>query len=359
VSTSPADPARAAASDGTSEVREAHRFDEAALARHLEAHAPGYFGPLVVRQFAGGQSNPTYLLETPRHRYVLRKKPPGQLLPSAHAVDREYRVISALAKTRVPVARAVLFCDDASVIGTPFYVMDHVAGRIFRDPRLPGVSPAERSAIYDRMNETLAALHTVNVDAVGLADFGRPGSYFARQIKRWTKQYELSRTNDLRAMNALIEWLPKHPAVADETVTLVHGDYRLENMIFHPSEPRILAVLDWELATLGHPLADLAYNCILYHSTAATTNGLSDIDFTSSGIPAEADYVAAYCRRTGRKTIEHWNFCLAFSLFRLAAIVQGVYARGLQGNASSELATTLGKNVELLAEHAWALAQRG
>ncbi len=356
MTTSPAASARTA-NDGTSAVRDAHRFDEAALARHLEAHVEGFRGPLEVRQFAGGQSNPTFLLITPERRYVLRKKPPGPLLPSAHAVDREFRVISALANSEVPVARAVLFCDDVTVIGTPFYVMDHVEGRIFRDPRLPDLSPAQRTAIYDRMNDTMAALHRVNVEAVGLSDFGRPGSYFARQIKRWTKQYELSRTDDLAAMNSLIEWLPRHPAVADETLTLVHGDYRLENMIFHPTEPRILAVLDWELSTLGHPLGDLAYNCILYHSTAATTSGLDGIDFEASGIPSEADYVAAYCRRTGRSRIEHWNFYLAFSLFRLAAIVQGVYARGLQGNASSELATTLGKNVELLAEHAWALAQ--
>ncbi|HVP30277.1 MAG TPA: phosphotransferase [Myxococcota bacterium] len=341
---------------GTIPVREMHRFDVRALERFLAACVPGFAGPLVVRQFEGGQSNPTFSLEAGGRRYVMRKKPPGKLLPSAHAVDREFRVISALSKTDVPVAKAVVLCEDDAVIGTPFYVMAHVEGRIFRDPTLPGLEPAERAAIYDAMNDVLARLHKVDVAAVGLSDYGKPGNYFARQLSRWTRQYALAKTTDVPAMDALIEWLPKHMPVDDET-TLVHGDYRLENMIFHPTEPRVLAVLDWELSTLGHPLADLAYNCILYHSASATTGGLVGLDFAKSGIPSEAEYVAAYCRRTGREGVPDFAFCLAFSLFRLASIAQGVYARGLQGNASSERATQLGDSARQLADRAWAIAQ--
>jgi len=341
---------------GTIPVREMHRFDEGALLRFLTERVPGFQGPLVVRQFEGGQSNPTFTLEAGGQRYVMRKKPPGKLLPSAHAVDREYRVISALAKTDVPVARAVVLCEDERVIGTAFYVMEHVEGRIFRDPTLPGVAPGERSAIYDAMNDVLARLHKVDVAAVGLGDYGKPGSYFERQLSRWTRQYELAKTAEIPSMDALIDWLPKHLPADDET-TLVHGDYRLENMIFHPTEPRVLAVLDWELSTLGHPLADLAYNCILYHSSSATTKGIESVDYAATGIPSEADYVAAYCRRTGRDGVPDFAFCLAFSLFRLASIAQGVYARGLQGNASSALATTMGDSARYLADKAWEIAQ--
>jgi aminoglycoside phosphotransferase (APT) family kinase protein len=343
---------------GTIPVREAHRFDEAALERHLREHVEGFRGPLAVRQFGGGQSNPTFALSAGGRRYVLRKKPPGVLLPSAHAVDREYRVISALAKTDVPVPRAYTLCEDAAVIGTPFYVMELVEGRILRDPALPGMSRAERTAIYDTMIDVLTRLHRLDPTAIGLGDYGKPGNYFSRQIGRWTKQYEMSRTDDIASMNELLRWLPANIPPGDET-RLVHGDYRLENMILHPTEPRILAVLDWELSTLGHPLADLAYNCILYHSAGPTTGGLAGLDFAAAGIPSEPEYLAAYCRRTGRPAIEHWTFYLAFSLFRLAAIAQGILGRALQGNASSETAKQVGAQARNLADRAWRLAQEG
>jgi aminoglycoside phosphotransferase (APT) family kinase protein len=338
--------------------REVHRFDEAALESYLRAKVEGFAGPLRVFQFAGGQSNPTFVLDTPLRRYVMRKKPPGTLLPSAHAVEREYRVITALAKTSVPVARTFTLCEDPSVIGTPFYVMEYVEGRVLRDPTLPEMTPLERSAVYDTMNDVLSRLHRIDPAAVGLQDFGKPGNYFARQIARWTKQYEMSRTDDIPTMTKLLAWLPAHVPPGEET-RLVHGDYRLENMIFHPTEPRILAVLDWELSTLGDPLADLAYNCILYHTAGATTGGLADVDFAATGIPCEADYLADYCRRTGRPKIGAWNFYLAFSLFRLAAIAQGILGRALQGNASSETARQVGAQARFLADAAWRLAQEG
>jgi aminoglycoside phosphotransferase (APT) family kinase protein len=338
--------------------REVHRFNEAALESYLRAKVEGFAGPLRVFQFAGGQSNPTFVLDTPLRRYVMRKKPPGTLLPSAHAVEREYRVITALAKTSVPVARTFTLCEDPSVIGTPFYVMEYVEGRVLRDPTLPEMTPAMRSAIYDTMNDVLSRLHRIDPATVGLQDFGKPGNYFARQIARWTKQYEMSRTEDIPSMTKLLAWLPAHVPPGEET-GLVHGDYRLENMIFHATEPRILAVLDWELSTLGDPLADLAYNCILYHTAGATTGGLADVDFAATGIPCEADYLADYCRRTGRAKIGAWNFYLAFSLFRLAAIAQGILGRALQGNASSETARQVGAQARFLADAAWRLAEEG
>ena len=343
---------------GTIAPREAHRFSEVSLESYLRAKVEGFAGPLRVLQFAGGQSNPTFVLDTPKRRYVLRKKPPGTLLPSAHAVDREYRVITALGKTSVPVARTFALCEDPSVIGTPFYVMEYVEGRVLRDPTLPEMTPAMRRAVYDTTNDVLTRLHRIDPAAVGLQDFGKPGNYFARQIARWTKQYEMSRTDDIPAMTKLLAWLPAHVPPGEET-RLVHGDYRLENMIFHPTEPRILAVLDWELSTLGDPLADLAYNCILYHTAGATTEGLADVDFAATGIPCEADYLADYCRRTGRVKIGAWNFYLAFSLFRLAAIAQGILGRALQGNASSETARQVGAQARFLADAAWRLAQEG
>lgn len=344
---------------GTIPVREAHRFDERALDKYFREHVPGYQGPLVVWQFEGGQSNPTFALHAGRQRWVLRKKPPGKLLPSAHAVDREYRVIRALGATGFPVAKAIALCEDESVIGTAFYVMELVEGRIFRNPTLPGVAPAERAAIYDAMNDVLARLHTVDHAAIGLGDYGRPGNYFARQIGRWTKQYELSKVGgtSIPSMDQLMRWLPEHMP-EDDTTTLVHGDYRLENMIFHPTEPRVLAVLDWELSTLGHPLADLAYNCIGYHTRSTEGTTLQGVD-PASGIPTEADYLAAYCRRTGRARIEHWSFCIAFSLFRLAAIAQGIAARAAQGNAASAAAESVGAAARGLADRAWEIAQRG
>ncbi len=333
----------------TSAVREAHRFDEAKLEAFLAARIEGFAGPMTVEQFKGGQSNPTYLLTTPQRRYVLRKKPPGKLLASAHQIEREYKVIEALAGTGVPVAPALLLCEDAEVIGTPFYVMGHVAGRVLRDPQLPGASREERAAIYEQMVDVLARLHSVDVNAVGLGDFGKPGNYFERQIGRWSKQYEAAKTETVEAMDKLMAWLPANIPPGDD-IALVHGDYRLENTIFHATEPRMLAVLDWELSTLGHPLADLAYNCMPYHIADPTMGNLMGIDFAATGIPSEADYLAAYCRKTGRAGIPNWEFYLAFSMFRLSSIAQGVYKRGLDGNASSDKATRYGAVAKVLAE---------
>jgi aminoglycoside phosphotransferase (APT) family kinase protein len=344
---------------GVKPVEERHRFDVARLEQFLRGKIEDWSGPLTVEQFKGGQSNPTYRITAGARRYALRRKPPGKLLPSAHAVDREYKVIKALHAVGFPVAKPWVLCEDDSVIGTAFYVMEHVEGRIFRNPTLPALQPSERAAIYDAMNDVLARLHEVDPVAVGLADYGKPGNYFARQIGRWTKQYELSKGSgtSIPSMDALIAWLPAHAPQDDET-TLVHGDFRLENMIFHPNEPRVLAVLDWELSTLGHPLADLAYNCIGYHTVSTEGTSLQGLD-PASGIPSEADYLAAYCRRTGRARIEHWSFCIAFSLFRLAAIAQGIAMRAAQGNAASAAAANVGAAARGLADRAWEIAQRG
>ncbi len=336
-------------------VRAAHRFDEAALERYLASHVTGFAGPLSVQQFGGGQSNPTFLLSAGGRRYVLRKKPPGQLLKSAHQVDREYRIMKALAATDVPVPKMHALCEDESVIGTAFYVMDFLEGRIFRDPRLPGVAPSERAAIYDSMNDVLARLHKVDFARVGLGDFGKPGNYFERQIARWITQYRAAQTDAIADMERLIEWMPLN-IPKDDSVSIAHGDYRLENTIFHPTEPRMIAVLDWELSTIGHPLADLAYNCMGYHVQNPRQGGLVGVDFAASGIPTERDYVATYCARVGRGPIENWSFYVSFSVFRLASIAQGVYKRGLDGNASSETAATFGNTCQFLAEHAWRLA---
>lgn len=339
-------------------VRESHRFDEQRLAAYLAERLPDFRAPFTLRQFQGGQSNPTFLIEAGGRRWVLRKKPPGKLLPSAHMVEREYRVIRALADTDVPVAPAPLLCEDAEIIGTAFYVMEFVDGRVFSDPALTGLSPRERAGIYDAMNNTLAKLHKVDWRAVGLGDFGRPENYVARQIARWSKQYESSKTGDVPEMDHLIAWLPQHVPPKDET-TLVHGDFRLGNMIFHPTEPRVMAVLDWELSTLGHPLSDLAYNCMLYRLPAdlPTVRGFGDVDLAALGIPDERAYVAAYARRTGRDPGADWPFFLAFSFFRYAAIVQGVYARALQGNASSSSAEQLGRTAPRLAAIGWKLVE--
>jgi aminoglycoside phosphotransferase (APT) family kinase protein len=336
-------------------VRAAHRFDAAALESYLAAHVTGFAGPLDVQQFGGGQSNPTFLLAAGGRRYVLRKKPPGQLLKSAHQVDREYRIMKALAATDVPVPKMHVLCEDESVIGTSFYVMDFLEGRIFRDPQLPGVAPAERAAIYDSMNDVLARLHKVDFASVGLSDFGKPGNYFERQIARWITQYRAAQTDDIADMERLIEWMPRN-IPKDDSVSIAHGDYRLENTIFHPHEPRMIAVLDWELSTIGHPLADLAYNCMGYHVQNPRQGGLVGVDFAASGIPSERDYVAKYCARVGRGRIDDWSFYVSFAVFRLASIAQGVYKRGLDGNASSETAATFGNTCQFLAEHAWRLA---
>lgn len=339
-------------------VMERHRFDAASLDRYLRGHLDGYRGGLEVRQFDSGHSNPTFFVSAElgggkRHDFVLRKKPPGKLVASAHQVDREFRVISALAPTDVPVARAHLLCADDSVIGQMFYLMDAVEGRILIDASMPGQTPAERAAIFDSMNDVLARLHKVDPVAVGLADYGRSGHYIARQVARWSKQYAELKTEDIPAMDKLSAWLPEHIPAEDPT-TVVHGDYRLGNLIVHPTEPRIVAVLDWELSTLGHPLCDIAYNCLGYH-LAEPPHGFATVDFRTLGLPTEQEYVAAYCRRTGRESIANWNYYLAFSLFRLAAIAQGVYRRGLQGNSSNPDSIKMSKSARERAELAWGL----
>ncbi|MBI5584434.1 MAG: phosphotransferase [Deltaproteobacteria bacterium] len=338
-------------------VREAHRLNTVALADFLGQHLPGFSGSLTVGQFVYGQSNPTFLLSAGGREYVLRKKPPGKLLPSAHAVDREFRIIKAMKAASVPVPEPYLLCLEDSVIGTSFYVMERVSGRIFRDPTASRArNPQERARIFEALNETLAKIHKLDWQTAGLADFGKPGNYMARQVSRWTKQYEASQTEVLENMDLLIRWLREHIPAEDDTA-VVHGDYRLENTIFHPSDTRILAVLDWELSTLGHPLADLAYSCLSYHLPAGELSGYGylGLDLQALGIPEEAEYVRAYCRRTGRETLSDWTFFIAFSLFRLAAIVQGVYKRGLDGNASSDNTRRYRDYARFLSDSGWFL----
>ncbi len=338
---------------GTQDVREQHKFDEKVLERYMEEHMEGFVGPLKVEEFRGGQSNPTYRLEAGGTRYVLRRKPPGTLLKSAHAVDREYKVISALQDTKVPVPKTYALCTDDDIIGTWFYIMECVEGRVIWDPLVPGVDNDHRAALYDHMNEVLAELHMVDYDAVGLGDFGRPGNYFARQISRWTKQYQLSETQSIPEMDNLIAWLPDNIPDGDDT-TVVHGDYRLDNMVIHPTEPRILAVLDWELSTLGHPLGDLTYQCMQWRlpSTDMLT-GLQGVDRKAIGIPTEEEYIAAYCRRTGRDGIDNWDFYMAYNMFRLAGITQGIAGRVKDGTASSKEAAKMGERAPILAKMGW------
>ncbi|WP_294992897.1 phosphotransferase [Sulfuritalea sp.] len=344
---------------GTRPITERDGLDTVRLAAWMKAHVEGFSGDLQVDKFKGGQSNPTFMLSAGGRKYVMRRKPPGKLLPSAHAVDREYKVITALAVTDVPVAKTWALCTDESIVGTMFYIMDCVDGRIMWDPSLPGMSPVERAAIFDEMNRVIAALHTVDYAAVGLADYGKPGSYFARQIDRWSKQYRASETEKIEAMDKLIEWLPRNIPAGDET-RIVHGDFRLDNTVFHPTEPRMLAVLDWELSTLGHPLADFAYHCMTWRLSPGQFRGLAGSDLAALGIPTEAEYVAAYCRRTDRAPIppRDWEFCMAFNMFRLAGILQGIMARALQGNASSAEAIETGKRARPLAEEAWRQVER-
>ncbi len=347
---------------GTRPVAPQHAFDEAALLRWLQGAMPGFGDTLQVEQFKGGQSNPTFRLTAPSGRYVLRRKPPGPLLPSAHAVDREFRVIRALAGTDVPVARAHALCTDESVIGTMFYVMDCVDGRVLWDPALPGMSPDQRRAHFDELNRVIAALHRVDPGAVGLADYGKPGNYIARQVDRWTRQYRAAETETIEAVERLIEWLPGRIPPGDE-VAVVHGDYRFDNVIFHPTEPRILAVLDWELSTLGHPLVDFAYHCMKYHMAPADgTRGLAGLDLAALGIPDEAAYLQAYRQRTGRTqpiAADHWRYYIVFNMFRLVGILQGIVKRAQQGNASNARALETGRRTRPLAELAWRLAQQG
>ena len=339
--------------EGTTPVRPGFAFDEAALSRWMADHVPGFEGPLSIEQFKGGQSNPTYKLVTPGRSYVLRRKPPGQLLKGAHAVDREVAVLSGLEKASFPVAHVHALCTDDSVIGTWFYIMDLVEGRIFWDATIPQVSAAERPAYFDAMNATIAALHNVDYAAVGLGDYGRPGNYFERQIGRWSKQYlEDTEAGRDPTMDRLIDWLPANIPPGDETA-IVHGDFRIDNMIFHPTEPRIVAVLDWELSTLGHPLADFAYNAMMYHMPPHIVAGLGGADLAALNIPSEADYIAAYCARTGRASIPDYRFYTAFNFFRLAAIFHGIKGRVIRGTASSQQAEDRARVFPELAELAW------
>ena len=352
---------------GTGAVTQQHAFDLAALERWLTDRLPGFAGPLTVAQFKGGQSNPTFKLVTPGRSYVMRAKPGplAKLLPSAHAIEREFRVMDALALSGVPVARMHVLCEDESVIGRAFYLMDFVDGRVLWEQSLPGLQPAERAAVYDEMNRVLAALHNVDVKAVGLQDFGRPGNYFGRQIKRWSQQYQSSVTEPIPEMGKLMDWLPAHlPASAlDETqVAIVHGDYRLDNLIFHPQEPRVIAVLDWELSTIGHPLADFSYHCMSWHIQPGVFRGIAGLDLAALGIPSEHDYVRRYCERTGRGSpdalLADWNFYLAYNLFRLAAITQGIAKRVVDGTAASAQARATGAATRPLAELGWSFASR-
>jgi len=344
---------------GTMPVTAEQRFDTAALERYLREHIPGLRPPLQVSQFRGGQSNPTFLLrDAAQAHYVLRKQPGGALLPSAHAVDREFRVISALHGTGFPVAQPVCFCADRTVIGTLFYVMGYAAGRNFWDATLPQLARAERTAIYAEMNRVLAQLHALDFAAIGLGDYGKPGNYFVRQIGRWSKQYRASATEQIPAMEKLLVWLPANIPADDET-TLVHGDYRLDNMIFDASEPRVLAVVDWELSTLGHPLADFSYHVMVWRIPAGDSRGLAGLDLPALGIPTEAEYLASYCRRTGRAGVEPrvWEFCMAYNLFRIACIRQGILRRVLDGTAASQHAREAGSKARETAELAWRQVQ--
>ncbi|MCU0822938.1 MAG: phosphotransferase family protein [Spirochaetes bacterium] len=340
-----------------SDVRKEHNFDINSLEKYMLKNIDGFSGKLSARQFVHGQSNPTFILEDGNKKYVMRKKPPGKLLPSAHAVDREFRIISALKDNGVPVPRTLAFCPDESVTGTPFYIMEYVEGRIFRTPVSPDIKdPVERTAIFESMIDVLAAIHRVDYEKAGLSDYGKKGNYMARQIDRWTKQYNSSKTWEIEAMEKLIGWMPAH-IPQDDTTTIVHGDYRIENLIIHPTEPRVIAVLDWELSTLGHPLADLAYNCLGYHVPDFEGKGLSFVgqDLKKLGIPPEEEYVGRYFKGVGRTRLADWEFFLVFGIFRLVAIVQGVYRRGLDGIASSEEAKGFGELVSFLANIAWKL----
>ncbi|HEX5865858.1 MAG TPA: phosphotransferase [Casimicrobiaceae bacterium] len=340
---------------GTMPVSERNRFDPVKLEAYLRQHIDGFGGPLQVEQFRGGQSNPTFRLTAGGKRYVLRRKPPGKLLPSAHAIDREYRVMTALRDSDVPVPKTWCLCADEGVIGTAFFVMDCVDGRIFWDPSLPDLNCTERAAIFAEMNRVIAALHRVDYRACDLGDYGKTGNYFARQIARWTKQYRASETEKIEAMDLLIEWLPENIPADDET-TIVHGDYRLDNLIFHPTDPRIVAVLDWELSTLGHPLADFAYHCMSWRIPGGGPfGGMQGLDLGSLGIPFEAEHIDAYRRRVGRGAIDpdHWDFYMAYNMFRAAGIAQGIMGRVVDGTAASEHALDVARWARRMAEQGW------
>jgi len=324
-------------------------FDTDKLATYLAQHIPGFAGPLSSEKFSGGQSNPTFLLRTPDKQYVLRRKPPGKLLHGAHAVDREFKVLTALYPTKLPVAKALHLCDDDDVIGSMFYVMEFMQGRVLWDPALPEMSPEQRGAIYTEMNRVLSELHKVDVDEAGLSDYGKKGDYFARQIHTWTKNYRASELKKIDSIETLIDWLPANMPADDGKISITHGDYRLDNLMFHSERDEVIAVLDWELSTIGHPYADLAYQCMQYHIPGGTgLPGLADANLSELGIPSEQEYIAMYCERMGFKEIDNWNFYLAFSLFRIAAICQGVAKRNQMGNASNEKASGVAALVEPL-----------
>ena len=356
------------ANAGTKPVSDQYAIDAAALQSWLEARLDGFHGPLSIEQFKGGQSNPTYKLITPTRAYVMRSKPgpAAKLLASAHAIEREFKVMTALHGSDVPVPTMHLLCEDESVIGRAFYVMEFIEGRVLWDQALPSIETAQRAAYYDEMNRVIAALHKVDVNAAGLSDYGKPGNYFDRQIGRWTKQYRASITEPIDAMDRLAEWLPTHmpPSARDATqVTVVHGDFRLDNLVFHPTEPRVIAVLDWELSTLGHPLADFSYHCMAWHIPHAQSRGVGGLDLAALGIPDEPAYVRRYCERTGRAdpaaVMADWNFYMAYNLFRMAGILQGIAKRVEMGTAASAQARQAGAGARPLAELGWAIAQRG
>ena len=345
---------------GTKPVAERQKFDANALESYLAEHVQGYSGPFAIEQFKGGQSNPTFKLTTPTRAYVMRAKPGPQalLLPSAHAIAREYRVMDALGATEVPVAKMFALCEDESVIGRAFYVMEFVDGRVLWDQSLRGMRPAERAAIYAEMNRVIAALHSVDHVAIGLADYGKPGNYFVRQIARWSKQYKASETEKIDAMDDLIDWLPAHIPADDGSISIVHGDYRLDNLIFHPTEPRILAILDWELSTIGHPLADFSYHLMSWHISPSGFRGIAGIDFAALGIPTQDQYIAMYCKTTGRDGIRDVDFYLAYNMFRIAGILQGIMKRVVDGTAASAQGAEAGRRARTMAELGWAYAQR-
>lgn len=342
---------------GTMDVQDRHQFDPAVLEAYMKDHVEGFSGPLEVRQFKGGQSNPSYMLTTSSHKYVLRRKPPGKLLPSAHAVDREYRVLTGLAGTDVPVPKTYCLCEDETVIGTMFYIMDFVDGDIEWDPALPHFSNGQRSVVFDSMNASIAALHKVDYKACGLESFGKPTDYLARQINRWSKQYKASETENIEAMDNLIKWLPENIPAGDET-SIVHGDFRLDNTILDRDNKNVIAILDWELSTLGHPIADFSYHCMTWRLEPELFRGLYGLDLPALGIPTEQDYVAAYCKRTGRDGIENWDFYAAYNMFRLSAILQGIMGRVMDGTAASPHARETGLRAKPLAIKGWEQVER-
>ena len=345
---------------GTKALAGTAPFDVLALAAWMHVNVPGFAEPLTLEQFKGGQSNPTFKLITPTCNYVMRAKPGpiAKLLPSAHMIEREFAVMAALAKADMPVPRMLALCADETVIGRAFFVMEMVEGRVLWDPALPGMTPAQRGAIFDEMNRVIARLHKVDFAAIGLADFGKPGNYFERQIGRWTKQYRASETEKIDAMDKLIDWLPRHIPSGEE-VAIVHGDYRMDNLIFHPTEPRVLAILDWELSTLGHPLADFAYHCMTWQVPPDAFRGIAGLDLDRLGIPQLAPYIAQYCARTGRADgIANFDYYLAYNLFRMAGILQGIMKRVVDGTAASEQAVAMGKAARPLAELGWQVVER-